>query len=285
MAASVSAVLTAAWDELSTMLLAERALGEWVTAGAVLGLNYGVSSRVPYTLRQTPAFSGELSYTSREPNTISGPLLFGLVFGLPAALVLFTSALSRPPDAAGRLGKAAVRRGTREVHMLMLAVLEAYALAGCWKIWLNKAVGRERPDFLSRLASGDAALIADGRASYPSGHAAYSHCAGAVCFWWLAHRLAVFRSRRAESDVLPSFARLLVAVAPVGVATYVSTTRLTDYVHHFSDVNAGVFIGICSGTATYFLNHRQTTEDAAPPPKPETAAQEESLVSAEHAAL
>jgi hypothetical protein len=38
------------------------------------------------------------------------------------------------------------------------------------------------------------------------------------------------------------------------VATYVAATRLTDYVHHFSDVNAGSFIGLMCGSACYHLH-------------------------------
>jgi hypothetical protein len=39
---------------LLRLLLAEGYLYEWVAAGAVLGFNYGVSSRVDTTLRVTP---------------------------------------------------------------------------------------------------------------------------------------------------------------------------------------------------------------------------------------
>lgn len=185
--------------------------------------------------------------------TISGSLLFGLSFGLPAALVLLRNlaALDAGALPGGRFGAAAVARGTRDVHHLMLAVLQAYALASCWKIWLNVGVGRERPDWYARVASGDAGAMKEGRASYPSGHAAYSHTSGAVCFWYLASVLGVFAGRSRAS-----FALLVVAVAPVGLATYIGTTRLTDYRHHFSDVNAGTFIGLASGTLCYFLHFR-----------------------------
>ena len=107
------------------------------------------------------------------------------------------------------------------------------------------------------MASGDKALIKEGRLSYPSGHAAYSHASGAVCFWWLAARLGLFGAVPVapSSASLPTFARLLVALAPVGLATFIATTRLTDYVHHFSDVNAGSFIGMACGTACYHLHY------------------------------
>ncbi len=190
--------------------------------------------------------------------TISQSLLFGLMFGLPAALAVILNALSAPPRGAARLSAAALARGLRDVHHLMLSILEAYAWASCFKIWLNVSVGRHRPDWYARVAGGDAAELREGRASYPSGHAAYSHAAGAACFWYLAARLRVFCAvhRLSAADAPPRllFARLVLATAPVGLATAIGTTRLTDYRHNFSDVNAGTVIGLTAGTACYFLN-------------------------------
>ncbi len=183
-------------------------------------------------------------------NTISGSLLFGLVFGLPAALTLLLNVLQSALLPGGRLGALALERGTRDVHHLMLAVLQAYALASCWKIWLNVAVGRQRPDWYARVSSGDASVVDEGRMSYPSGHAAYSHGSGAVCAWYLAARLRVCASAATHAQ----FARLMVAAAPVGLATAIAATRLTDYRHHFSDVNAGAMIGTAAGSACYFLH-------------------------------
>jgi diacylglycerol diphosphate phosphatase/phosphatidate phosphatase len=185
--------------------------------------------------------------------TISQSLLFGLVFGLPAALAVILNALAAPPRGAARLSAAALSRGLRDVHHLMLSVLEAYAWASCFKIWLNVSVGRHRPDWYARVAGGDKAELREGRASYPSGHAAYSHAAGAACFWYLTARLRVFCS---SADAPPRllFARLVLATAPVGLATAIGTTRLTDYRHNFSDVNAGTVIGLAAGSACYFLN-------------------------------
>jgi len=258
------------------LFITEGYLLEWTTAGFVLGVNYGVTSRVPVTLRLTveQALSGgvvrdpSLLRPYTDADTISGNTLFGLSFGLPAAMVVILNTLQSPArgDAAGRLGAQAVARGTRDVHHLMLSLLQAYALATCWKNWLNKGVGRERPDWYGRLATGDKTTIAEGRASYPSGHAAYSHMAGAVCFWWLAGRMGVWgdglESGRSTCSLWTGgrgehlqMLRLLVALIPVGIATYIATTRLTDGVHHFSDVNAGTFIGICCGSIAFHLNY------------------------------
>ena len=119
-------------------------------------------------------FPGEVGHST----TISGTTLFGLAFGLPAAVAVLCNAVQ--PHVDGRLSVSALRRGVRDCHHMMLSLFEAFALAATAKTWLNKAVGRQRPDWYARLATGDAALIAEGRLSYPSGHAAYSHFAGAV---------------------------------------------------------------------------------------------------------
>lgn len=79
----------------------------------------------------------------------------------------------------------------------MLSVVEAWAIEVCFKTWLNVGVGRLRPDY---YASGgpnqpthDLSEGNDARASYPSGHAAYSFGTAAVLFWWLAGRWGVVR--------------------------------------------------------------------------------------------
>jgi membrane-associated phospholipid phosphatase len=215
--------------------------------------------------------NAELLYPTTD-GTISGSLLFGLSFGLPAALTLACNLVTSPLP-GGRFGAASLSRGLRDVHHLLLSILQAYALASTWKIWLNVGVGRERPDWYARVALASSAatsaseaeaLLAEGRASYPSGHAAYSHTSGAACFWYLASRLRVFRAGD-DAPTRFAFAALMLAVAPVGLATYVGTTRLTDYRHHFSDVNAGTFIGIVAGTLCYCLNFRLpgSAEEAA----------------------
>jgi membrane-associated phospholipid phosphatase len=103
-----------------------------------------------------------------------------------------------------------------------------------------------------RLATGDAAIIAEGRLSYPSGHSAYTHASAAVCARYVAARLRVFAPD--EPPPRAQMARLLLAAAPLGVAGVVAASRLTDYRHHFSDVNAGALIGILSGAACYGMN-------------------------------
>ena len=110
--------------------------------------------------------------------------------------------------------------------------------------------------------------------SYPSGHAAYSHMTGAACCWYLSGRLGVLGAGLLPAGTAPptaaeaaqrpgQFVRCVVALLPVALATFVATTRLTDGVHHFSDVNAGTFIGVVAGTLCYHLNFHAFWSGAA----------------------
>jgi len=247
-------VARVACAQVAALFLAEGYLAEWATAGALLGVNYGVGGkRTPVTLRDTttrPVADPDLLHPYR-PNSVSGAVLFVLCFAVPAALVLASNAASAAAHLpGGRLGAAAVAIGTRDVAHFMLSLFQAYALSSTWKVWLNVAVGRQRPDWYARLATGDAAVIAEGRLSYPSGHSAYTHASAAVCALYVAARLRVF----ARDAPRAQMARLLAAAAPLGVAGAVAASRLTDYRHHFSDVNAGALIGLLCGAACYNLN-------------------------------
>jgi hypothetical protein len=56
--------------QLALLLLAEAYLVEWVAAGGVLGINYGVSSRVPYTLRATPEARAQTRAACPQPQPL-----------------------------------------------------------------------------------------------------------------------------------------------------------------------------------------------------------------------
>jgi hypothetical protein len=137
--------------------------------------------------------------------------------------VLFANAASAAP-AGGRFGGAAVAVGTRDVAHFMLSLFEAYALASTWKVWLNVAVGRQRPDWYARLATGDESLINEGRLSYPSGHAAYTHASAAVCTLYIAARLRVFAPGEQQRAQM---ARLLAAAAPLAALTSLLASGMT----------------------------------------------------------
>ena len=205
--------------------LIQAHLLDWLAAGATLGVAYGFfGAGIKPTLRYFTPGDPSLSYPDRA-STVSGTALYLMVFVLPPGVCLVTHAagqwLAKRPRPLSLV--------LLDFHHTMLSLVEAYALAALWKVSLNRGVGRLRPFWLSLVAPNPSpAELSDGRASYPSGHAAYSHFAGAVTCWWLLSTLGVFSS----SNVRFRFAKLLLASLPVGLATFVAATRIADYKHH-----------------------------------------------------
>lgn len=76
-------------------------------------------------------------------------------------------------------------------HHFALALLEAFAIECSFKKWMN-LVGKQRPDWLVRLASGDQEKIREGRTSYPSGHAAETTMTFGLLTFYLLARLKLF---------------------------------------------------------------------------------------------
>jgi len=121
-----------------------------------------------------------------------------------------------------------------------------YAATTCIKM----AVGRPRPDFFARLATGDAGIIHQGQLSYPSGHSSTSFATGvfwALYFTWCFH----FRGGHAAREHcacgwkndLRAFAHLVVIGAGPAVAAFIAVSRVVDYRHHPADINAGCILG------------------------------------------
>jgi len=96
--------------------------------------------------------------------------------------------------------------------------------------------------------------------SYPSGHAAYSMVATCVVVLYLVGKQRIF--------FLPgSFARgaatVLLFMAPI----YIALTRTQDNRHYFSDINAGMCLGLFCGSFCYFLNYPLLTGSNSGVPK------------------
>ena len=53
------------------------------------------------------------------------------------------------------------------------------------------------------------------------------------------------------------FAKAVVALLPLGLATLITCSRLVTYRHDFSDINAGIIIGLISATVAYALNYNR----------------------------
>ncbi|KAJ3320205.1 hypothetical protein HDV06_005449 [Boothiomyces sp. JEL0866] len=102
--------------------------------------------------------------------------------------------------------------------------------------------GRLRPDFLSRLATGDSGLISDGRQSFPSGHASVAfYGAGFVVFWMfdVVNLLGIRVGKKLGNAHAVILALLLLAWP-----SYVAVSRTQQYVHFPTDVIAGSALGL-----------------------------------------
>lgn len=132
-----------------------------------------------------------------------------------------------------------------ELHHALLALTQAFSLASTFKHGLEH-LGRLRPDWLARLASGDERAIADGRSSYPSGKVVYSFAAAGVMALFLLGRTRVLAASRPGQ-----FPALLLCLAPVGLATAVAAERVASYHHAFDDTLAGGLIGACCAALCY----------------------------------
>ena len=147
-------------------------------------------------------------------------------------------------------------RSLADLHHALLSLLEGFALVTMFKRWMN-LVGRYRPIYQALVATNDARKISNGRQSYPSGHAAYMFLAMSITTLYLLGRTKVLARPRAGN-----FAVSFLCLAPVVLATFVAVTRPANHKHHFSDINAGMFIGLATGLFAYLLNHESVFDPA-----------------------
>lgn len=134
---------------------------------------------------------------------------------------------------------------------LVMANIVVYSVVSYMKL----SVGRLRPDFFARLATGDEAVIRDGHYSFPSGHSATAMVTG---IFWALHLSWTFYFRKPvrgsssprpqwRSDLSSFWRLLLIAVGP-SLGAAIATSRIYNYRHNASDVNAGAIIGIIGAT-------------------------------------
>ncbi|XP_043217673.1 phospholipid phosphatase 5-like [Amphibalanus amphitrite] len=148
-----------------------------------------------------------------------------------------------------------------------LALLLTGIVTNCIKL----AVGRPRPDFLSRCypegfqrvdlpCTGSAMLVSEGRKSFPSGHASLAACLAVFTCLYLSGKLGTFteRGRRQSHKLLVLF--------PLLVAALIAASRTCDYHHHWQDVVVGGALGVAIGWLCYRHFYPAVTEAGADRP-------------------
>jgi diacylglycerol diphosphate phosphatase/phosphatidate phosphatase len=254
--------------ELRALLVQEAYLADWLVAGALILVSQLVTAALEPNHREFSRADPSLGYPLRE-NTVSTELLFVLALVAPAVAVGVAQVLPTPA-----LAPARVSHWLRDVHHGWLTALEALAIAIVFKNWANLYAGRPRPHFLAVLATDDPARLRIARLAYPSGHAAYSMTGLAVVTLHLWGRLGTFSSRP-QSAARGSFGVFVLTLLPLSVAVFVAVSRTVDYKHDFSDINAGMGLGLLSAAACYHLNFHSLASARAGAPfsrEPEGAA-------------
>ena len=112
--------------------------------------------------------------------------------------------------------------------------------------FIKVRVGRLRPDFVARCmptgepahCTGSAAIVMEGRKSFPSGHSALSF--GGLAFLSLALLAAL---SQLTTPRLGGVWKAMIVALPWLIALHIALSRLQDFWHHWQDILVGTFIG------------------------------------------
>ena len=157
---------------------------------------------------------------------------------------------------------------------LCLSVALGFAVTNALKV----SVGAFRPDFAARCWPPDGAsprwaapgrpecapsanprAVAEGRKSFPSGHASMAFSGLAYASAYVATKLRVFDGSLATDPSRASTPRLLCALAPVALAAAVAVSRERDYWHHPEDARVGSAVGVVSAGIAWALKRPVAT--------------------------
>eukprot|EP00906_Rhabdomonas_costata_P032907 RCo046343 len=138
------------------------------------------------------------------------------------------------------------------LYIAALTMLQALSLTCLVTNALKFYLGRLRPDWFARLAAAglssdpstwesicSSSAVREGRLSCPSGHSSlmFASC-GVLSFQIMA----------VSSGLVPGPSRywkVLLALTPFVLSSWVAGSRTLDYRHHFTDVWAGSAVGLC----------------------------------------
>ena len=149
---------------------------------------------------------------------------------------------------------------TVEVIAFMHGIILAWSVAeGLCAALVKRYVGRPRPHFFPRCGwDGDqctSAVETGAYQSFPSGHSTIAFASLSFTALFCLGKVQMSESRTlrlnesAHVDVRDIL--LVVALSPLGLATWIASSRVVDYRHHTSDIVAGAALGSFWGTIFY----------------------------------
>lgn len=180
------------------------------------------------------------------------------------------------------------RPGLHKAHVTILGFIIALTLTSVITDLVKNAVGRPRPDLISRCqprpgtsatenltidicTATDLRVLQDGWRSFPSGHSSFSFAGLGYLSFWLSGQLHVLRP---GSDL----ARFLIALAPLFGALLIALSRMADYRHDVYDVSSGSILGFTVAWFSYrryFRRLRSRNCDVPFPSRAESAGKQQ----------
>eukprot|EP00041_Stephanoeca_diplocostata_P023938 m.597146 g.597146 ORF g.597146 m.597146 type:complete len:301 (-) comp22416_c0_seq4:2633-3535(-) len=189
-------------------------------------------------------FNPELAYPYKK-DTVSESSLMLEVVAVPLAVFAITQFYfaRRPPQDNTRW------LWRHDMHHAVLMLLYSLGMSLVVTDATKHYVGRFRPDFYAIESSDEVsqAVKNSARWSYPSGHASMSFAAMVPTTLYVLGKSQVYI--RGPGCAL----QLSACLAFVFLALFVAVSRIHDYRHHPSDVNAGAAIGTASAFLFYFV--------------------------------
>ncbi|OAX82419.1 hypothetical protein ACJ72_03230 [Emergomyces africanus] len=177
------------------------------------------------------------------------PVLWSIIYSgvMPLVLIILWAVIIRPES--------------HFAHISVLGLLVTLTLTSFLTDIIKNAVGRPRPDLLSRCspekgtpahklvtiaacAAPESHKLHEGWRSFPSGHSSFAFAGLGYLAIFFAGQLHVFRPRT-------GLARFLFSFSPLLGALMIALSRLADYRHDTYDVTIGSLLGISVAYFTY----------------------------------
>ncbi|GBG30593.1 PA-phosphatase related-family protein DDB_G0284367 [Hondaea fermentalgiana] len=237
---------------------------DWVS-GAVLGILTMIVGNTKLRARFYELTDPSFMYPYEE-DTVSVTMLIVIGVALPLVILAVVEALLKY-----RVKSWPV---VLDVHHFFLGLMQSLALGQLITVSLKVSVGRLRPSAFGRQTEN----IHGWNMSFPSGHTSMAFGSLTYLALFLAAKTGIFSKAgvwpskdkiRSGDPFRGSFAiGIWVFIAPIALAIFVGATRLVDYAHDFSDVNAGAVIGIGCGWFAYQCNFPSVSDSLAALPRP-----------------